>query len=1289
MKSTMLRMLVTAAVLLAATLESLAQSTAFTYQGRLQDGGAPATGPHDFEFRLFNAASGGAQHGPAVTLDDLGVTNGLFTAILDFGANFPGADRFLQISVRPGVSTGVYTSLNPRQPITSAPYAVKALEAARLPAGALSSVMLADGAVTSSKLAPGAVSQLGASDGSPVNAVQVNTNGLVGIGTNAPQAGLHLSAGRSFINMEVVKTLRDENGGLTNLNYASAVAVDGNLMAVVATSDNGLTLFDVTNPSDPGWTAQVRDGDSGFAGIGQVYRVALRSNLLAVASYSGVVSLLNVSNRYAPILLAQFQDGLGGWNELNGINSLAFSGNLLAIAARNDSAVTLVDVSNPANPIKRAELKDGFFGFTNLWGATALAFKGTTLFIGADQAQAVTVVDVSNPSNPVKLVEFHGGVGGFQPLGFITAMAVAGNTLAVGSESRLTLVAVANPAAPLLAAQLDDTTEPAIDDSVSALAASGSLLAVAYQWTSKAVVLNVSQPAVPVVHATTPRVGGGIITHNPRSGVAFAQTNLLYTFRDVSAVSVVRMTPRSVGLVSAGWVGIGIHQPEAPLHVVGDMLVESTNRVVIRTRSVNLGLNNTVEGDRATVGGGTLNYAGAQGNTIAGGGGNHASGDWATIGGGYENRAAGFVSTIGGGQWNQAHTNHSVVGGGYVNVAKGVASVVPGGSQNVAAGDYSAALGRQAQANHAGSLVWADAQGTDFSSTLTNQFSVRASGGVRLETGGAGLTVDGQRVLTAAGGTEPLEFFVNGQRALRLEPTGDTPNLIGGYSGNIVNSGVVGAVIAGGGGNGMINQATANYSTVVGGRQNQATGFESFVGGGRDNRATGTNAAVVGGSENQAAGWESFVGGGRDNRATGTNAAVVGGSGNQAAGWESFVGGGRGNRATGMRASVGGGALNSARGQGNSIAGGGANSTTNDWSTIGGGYENAATGFGAVVPGGIGNTASGAYSAALGRGANAMHDGSFVWADNQPGFVFSSTLANQFNIRASGGLRLADDTSLNFGSRTRQMINLWSTDYALGVQGGAGYFRSGGDFYWYRGGSHSNANGDAGSGGVPLMSLKSSGNLGLGTSTPGYPLEVQNALAVGRFTTTNNGNGAVLILKSTATPATFLGAINFEDATSTPGQIGYLANHQMSFRVGDAERMNLQAGGLYVNGAIVPSSDRNVKEDFAAVDAQEMLKKVAALPLQSWSYTNRPGVKHVGPMAQDFHSAFGLGEDDKHIATVDADGVALAAIQGLNQKLEGQLRQKDSELKSQQRQITALLNRLNALENRFQSLPTK
>ena len=82
-------------------------------------------------------------------------------------------------------------------------------------------------------------------------------------------------------------------------------------------------------------------------------------------------------------------------------------------------------------------------------------------------------------------------------------------------------------------------------------------------------------------------------------------------------------------------------------------------------------------------------------------------------------------------------------------------------------------------------------------------------------------------------------------------------------------------------------------------------------------------------------------------------------------------------------------------------------------------------------------------------------------------------------------------------------------------------------------------------------------------------------------------------------------------------------------------------------------SDRNVKERFEAVEPRAVLAAVARLPINRWSYTGEP-IRHLGPMAQDFAAAFGLGADDRHIFPLDAAGVALAAIQGLHAVVQAQ-----------------------------------
>jgi hypothetical protein len=90
----------------------------------------------------------------------------------------------------------------------------------------------------------------------------------------------------------------------------------------------------------------------------------------------------------------------------------------------------------------------------------------------------------------------------------------------------------------------------------------------------------------------------------------------------------------------------------------------------------------------------------------------------------------------------------------------------------------------------------------------------------------------------------------------------------------------------------------------------------------------------------------------------------------------------------------------------------------------------------------------------------------------------------------------------------------------------------------------------------------------------------------------------------------------------------------------------------------------------------DVLEKIVAMPIGSWSYKSQPGEKHIGPMAQDFHAAFGLGDSDRAISTVDEGGVALAAIQGLNQKLE----QKETEIAELKEKNDSLEKRLTALE---------
>jgi hypothetical protein len=173
---------------------ALAQGTAFTYQGRLSDGGNPASGSYDVAFTLFATNTGGSAVAGPVTNAAVAVSNGLFTTTVDLGNAFPGADRWLELAVSTN-GANVFAMLAPRQPLTPTPYAIYAANAAsatsvsgnvsasqltgtissnNLGAGSITTTMLATGAVGANQLAAGAVTTPALANGA-VTATKVAT----------------------------------------------------------------------------------------------------------------------------------------------------------------------------------------------------------------------------------------------------------------------------------------------------------------------------------------------------------------------------------------------------------------------------------------------------------------------------------------------------------------------------------------------------------------------------------------------------------------------------------------------------------------------------------------------------------------------------------------------------------------------------------------------------------------------------------------------------------------------------------------------------------------------------------------------------------------------------------------------------------------------------------------------------------------------------------------------------------------------------------------------------------
>lgn len=206
----------------------------------------------------------------------------------------------------------------------------------------------------------------------------------------------------------------------------------------------------------------------------------------------------------------------------------------------------------------------------------------------------------------------------------------------------------------------------------------------------------------------------------------------------------------------------------------------------------------------------------------------------------------------------------------------------------------------------------------------------------------------------------------------------------------------------------------------------------------------------------------------------------------------------------------------------------------------------------------------------------------------------------------------------------------------------------------------------------PLLLNPIGGNVGIGTTNPGNLLHIhgpaiqlkvdgsgigqsaQIAMVDGqsngrdwRLVAGQNNSGGLLFSNSTN---------GIEALAITPlGNVGIgITNPTQPLQMGSGAHVTV--GGMWTN-----ASDRALKENFAAINPLWYLEQVVQLPLSTWNYkTEGSEISHVGPMAQDFYAAFGLGEDDKHIGTVDANGVTLAAIQGLYQLTQDQQAQIES-----------------------------
>ncbi len=553
--------------------------------------------------------------------------------------------------------------------------------------------------------------------------------------------------------------------------------------------------------------------------------------------------------------------------------------------------------------------------------------------------------------------------------------------------------------------------------------------------------------------------------------------------------------------------------------------------------------------------------------------------------------------------------------------------------------------------------------------------------------------ITGTIALTSATGTaaqfgtndnQPADVIVNAQRVMRyaFDPSSGgsaSPNILGGYTGNSIAAGVRGATLAGGGSYFFESAIQGNYGTVSGGRKNRAVGEASVVSGGVNNLSGSIfvegvsvgadHTTVAGGFDNQATGNASTVGGGFVNIASGYAAVIAGGDLNDATGQNATIGGGYDNTASGGNSTVAGGVFNVASGFG-SVAAGHASLATGDES-VALGFLNNATGFATTVSGGSYNTASGKYSTVGGGYQNqaAAHGATVGGGGMNPAEQLGGNVANAGASTIAGGYGNMID-SFGFygviGGGQQNRIFAPANNVGHGTIGGGTLNTVSLGGGTVGGGNSNTAGGFDSTVGGGIYNVASGG----GATVPGGSANMAAgaySFAAGfRAKAYNNGCFAW----ADNTDADFSCNTNNAFIARATGGVQFYTN------AGLTTGCSLAAGG----GSWSCTSSRDEKTDFVPVDPVAVLKRVASLPLAEWRYrTEQSRARHLGPMAQDFRAAFGLGDDDRAIGLVDLGGVALAAIQGLERLVQDKDR-RIADLEARASRVERLERELDAIK---------
>jgi hypothetical protein len=324
-----------------------------------------------------------------------------------------------------------------------------------------------------------------------------------------------------------------------------------------------------------------------------------------------------------------------------------------------------------------------------------------------------------------------------------------------------------------------------------------------------------------------------------------------------------------------------------------------------------------------------------------------------------------------------------------------------------------------------------------------------------------------------------------------------------------------------------------------------------------------------------------------------------------------------------MGATVGGGRENMAMGDYSAVFGGWNNQSAQNYSFIGGGYSNSADNNYTVICGGENNRADGEYSFVGGGGYNNPGEGNEAYGDHS---FIGGGRANRTGTTSPGDGRYAvvgggqdnralADNSVVCGGRENRA---WDVGSAVG---GGEQNAASGQYATVPGGWWNEARGDYSFAAGIGAKARHQGSIVMAASFSGVPDD-----------SVRSGDTGQIVLR----------ADNGMYITDSGGTAPVISGKLIDTSTGAF----LSLAGDWTN-----VSDMNLKENFTEIDEQEILDKVARLPVRRWNYkADKRGTQHIGPTAQDFERLFGVGADDRSLSTVDPAGVALAAIKGLHEK---------------------------------------